>query len=62
MNYYEHQLSRLFDGMYLKSIVIRDGDGEKTNEMSLNTESIDIFIKYLKREKKLLTQGGLHET
>ena len=50
MSYYKDQLNKLTNSEYYKTVVFTDGDGNKTNYMNLNKESIPIFIKYLNRE------------
>lgn len=50
MNYYKNQLDKIKDTEYFKTIIITDGEGNKTKNVSLNTESIPILIKYLDLE------------
>jgi uncharacterized protein (DUF2141 family) len=46
-NYYSRQLNKLEAGEYAITIQLVDGNGVKTNFLSLNTESIPEVIKYL---------------
>lgn len=55
--YYKNQLSRLKNSEYNKTVQFSDGQGNKTNNMDLNAESIDQIIAYLKKEKERLTNG-----
>jgi hypothetical protein len=55
-NYYQSQLDNLTDSEYNKNaiLVLSDGQGNKTNNLCLNVESIPILISYLKKELKRL--------
>jgi len=50
-NYYESQLSQLTDKQVL-TIQISDFSGNRTKYMNINSESVDVFIKFLQNEKK----------
>ena len=50
-NYYENQLSLLTDKTTV-SVHFIDFSGNKTKYMNLNVDSIDVFIEFLKGEKK----------
>lgn len=52
-NYYESELSQLKpDNEYSQSMVISDGQGNKTKTLALNSESIPVLIDFLKKEAK----------
>ena len=54
-NYYTSELGRLqIDAEYSPTIVVGNGNGQKTKTISINRESLPILIKWLKSiEKKL---------
>lgn len=59
MSYYKNQLKRLETSEFYKSIKLFDGQGNETNNMDLNLESLNDIIKYLRNEKiRLLNKKG----
>lgn len=56
MSYYKKQLDKLTNSEYYKTVVFTDGDGNKTNYMNLNKESIPVFIEYLENEYNRLVE------
>jgi hypothetical protein len=46
-SYHQSQLKRLMPSEYNASVKVFDGNGNSTNQMDLNQESIPILIKYL---------------
>ena len=52
-SYCTGELAKLKDSEYNKSVIIWDGYGNKTWEISLNEETIPILIRYLLEELKL---------
>jgi len=50
-NYYESQLSKLKpESEFPTSIKIFDGEGNQTNQMDLNAESIPVLIEFLNKK------------
>jgi hypothetical protein len=52
-DYYKDQLKRLKNGEYQKSLKLFDGNGNATNQMDLNIDSIPVLIQFLQKELKL---------
>ena len=50
-NYYQNQMARLKDKTTI-SVQFNDYEGNKTNYMNLNLESVDVLINFLQAEKK----------
>lgn len=50
-NYYKNQL-KLLQNFELINIQLSDFDGNKTKNMSLNAESIDVLIDFLNKLKE----------
>lgn len=50
-NYYESELNKLTDKQTL-TIQLSDYSGNKTKYMNVNSESVDVLIKFLQGEKK----------
>ena len=57
-HYYRDQLNRLKNSEYCKSILLNDNDGNITNYLNLNSESIPELIKFLNKELKRLKKGS----
>lgn len=58
-NYYKDQLDRLKpDNKQHQSIKLFDGQGNSTNQMDLNLESIDVLLKYLQKEKQRIKDSN----
>lgn len=52
IKYYQNQLKKLQKTEYGYSLVIYDGEGNKTNQMNLNRESIQALIMFFKQLEK----------
>lgn len=52
IKYYQNQLKKLQNTEYGYSLVIYDGEGNKTNQMNLNRESIQALIMFFKQLEK----------
>lgn len=56
--YYKEQLRKLkSDNVYNFGIVVSDSDGNKTKQMNLNVESIEVLQVWLNKEFKRLTKN-----
>ena len=56
-NYYQSELSQLEDNSgYFKTIIVSDGFGQSTKTLDLNKESIDVLVKWLKKERFKLSK------
>lgn len=54
-NYYKDQVSNLRpDDQFNQSIVVYDGQGNKTKTLALNEESIPVLLEFLQNELKRL--------
>ena len=56
--YYEKQLSRLeVSNEYFMTVQLFDFKGNKTNNLSLNNDSIEVLIAYLNKLKREVKNG-----
>ncbi len=52
IKYYKRQIDKLQKTEYGYSLVIYDGEGNKTNQMNLNRESLQALIMFFKQLEK----------
>jgi len=49
-SYYRNELARLQTSEYAKTVLLSDGEGNKTKTLDLNLESIPVLLEYLNKE------------